>query len=385
MRGWQACLHGHAEIRRATASEQLCCELSAISLTGKGARGSASVRRKKVKGNIRKILLTAAFLLLAFPAVRTQASEPVVIVIDPGHGGENRGGEVPGQFLEKELTLQTAQAMKQTLEQFEGVEVYLTRTTDQELSLEERAQIAKAYGADFLFSLHYNMSSEHNLYGSEVWTSAFGRYYSAGQTFGRLQLAEMAAKGQYIRGVKTRLNSRGTDYYGVIRASRELDIPCVIIEHCYMDHPVDSHQVDTASEVENMGVSDAIAAAKYFHLKSSSLGLDYSSYSYGTVPAPQGAAAPDRTPPETVNLSVLSMDAAAGRVDFLLEAQDAQSGILYYSYSLDGGATWSTLMPFANLGSLTFSVTVPAGSSSVILCRAYNGYDQYTESTAVLP
>ena len=385
MRGWQACLHGHAEIRRATASEQLCCELAAISLTGKGARGSASVRRKKVKGNIRKILLTAAFLLLAFPAVRTQASEPVVIVIDPGHGGENRGGEVPGQFLEKELTLQTAQAMKQTLEQFEGVEVYLTRTTDQELSLEERAQIAKAYGADFLFSLHYNMSSEHNLYGSEVWTSAFGRYYSAGQTFGRLQLAEMAAKGQYIRGVKTRLNSRGTDYYGVIRASREQDIPCVIIEHCYMDHPVDSHQVDTASEVENMGVSDAIAAAKYFHLKSSSLGLDYSSYSYGTVPAPQGAAAPDRTPPETVNLSVLSTDAAAGRVDFLLEAQDAQSGILYYSYSLDGGATWSTLMPFANLGSLTFSVTVPAGSSSVILCRAYNGYDQYTESTAVLP
>ena len=92
--------------------------------------------------------------------------------------------------------------MKQTLEQFEGVEVYLTRTTDQELSLEERAQIAKAYGADFLFSLHYNMSSEHNLYGSEVWTSAFGQYYSAGQTFGRLQLAEMAGKGQYIRGVK---------------------------------------------------------------------------------------------------------------------------------------------------------------------------------------
>ena len=101
--------------------------------------------------------------------------------------------------------------------------------------------------------------------------------------------------------------------------------------------------------------------------------------------APQGTAAPDRTPPETVNLSVLSTDAAAGRVDLLLEAQDAQSGILYYSYSLDGGATWSTLMPFANLGSLTFSVTVPAGSAPVILCRAYNGYDQYTESTAVLP
>ena len=152
-----------------------------------------------------------------------------------------------------------------------------------------------------------------------------------------------------------------------------------------MDHPVDSHQINAAGKVAEMGVSDAIAAAKYFHLKSSSLGLDYSSYSYETVSAPQGIAAPDKTPPETVNLSVLSSDAATGRLDLCLEAHDAQSGILYYSYSLEGGATWSTLMPFANLGTLTFSVTVPSGSAPVILCRAYNGYDQYTESAAAMP
>lgn len=342
-------------------------------------------------GRVRRIFWAAAFpvfaalLFFAAPTVRCRASEPVVVVIDPGHGGENRGGEVEGQFLEKEITLQAALAMKQTLEQFEGVEVYLTRTADQELSLEERAQLAKAMGADFLFSLHFNMSGEHNLYGSEIWTSAFGRYYSAGQTFGRLQLAEMAARGQYIRGVKTRLNSRGTDYYGVIRASRQLDLPCVIIEHCYMDHPVDSHQIDTAAEVADMGVGDAIAVARYFHLKSSSLGLDYSGYSYETVPYAQGVAVPDRTPPELVSLSVLSADPATGRVDLKLDAADAQSGILYYSYSLDGGATWSMLMPFANLGSLTFTVTVPGGNAPVILCRAYNGYDLYAESAAVAP
>ena len=334
---------------------------------------------------IRRILMAAALLLAAAPAIRTQAAEPVVVVIDPGHGGENRGGEVPGQFLEKEITLQAAQAMKQTLEQFEGVEVYLTRTADQELSLEERAQIAEDRGADFLFSLHFNMSAEHNLYGSEVWTSAYGRSYAEGQTFGRLQLAEMAGYGQYIRGTKTRLNSRGTDYYGVIRAARQRDIPCVIIEHCYMDHPVDSHQIDTASEVVNMGISDAIAAAKYFHLKSPSLGLDYTGYVYETTAAVKGTAAPDRTPPETVELSLLAADPATGRVDLQLRAQDAQSGILYYSYSLDGGATWSVLMPFANLGTLAFSVTAPAQSAPVILCRAYNGYDQYTESAAVMP
>lgn len=177
------------------------------------------------------VFLLAACVLALIPKTQAQAKEPVIVVIDPGHGGDqNRGGEVLPQYVEKNLTLQVAQSMKQTLEQFEGVQVYLTRTNDQELSLEQRAQIAKACNADFLFSLHFNMSGEHNLYGTEVWTSAFGKYFSAGQTFGRLQLAEMSQYGLYAKGVKTRLNSRGTDYYGVIRASRALDLPCVIID-----------------------------------------------------------------------------------------------------------------------------------------------------------
>lgn len=204
-------------------------------------------------------------MLALLPGVQADAKEPVVVVIDPGHGGEeNRGGEVLPHYVEKNLTLQVAQAMKQTLEQFEGVEVYLTRTTDQELSLEQRAQIARSYGADFLFSLHFNMSAEHNLYGTEVWTSAFGKYYSAGQTFGKLQLAEMTQYGLFNKGIKTRLNSRGTDYYGVIRASRALDVPCVIIEHCYMDHPIDSPQANSPQKLAAFGVSDAMAVAKYF-------------------------------------------------------------------------------------------------------------------------
>ena len=104
--------------------------------------------------------LLAVCALAWMPGIQAQAKEPVIVVIDPGHGGEeNRGGEVLPHYVEKNLTLQVAQAMKQTLEQFEGVEVYLTRTTDQELSLEQRAQIAKAYHADFLFSLHFNMSA----------------------------------------------------------------------------------------------------------------------------------------------------------------------------------------------------------------------------------
>lgn len=70
--------------------------------------------------------------LYGIPAQAKQTDKSVTIVIDPGHGGvggRNEGGIV-GAMKEKHATLLTAQAMKQVLEQFEGVEVCLTRTQD---------------------------------------------------------------------------------------------------------------------------------------------------------------------------------------------------------------------------------------------------------------
>ena len=108
-------------------------------------------------------------------------------MIDPGHGGENLGAQVDG-YTEKEMTMIVAKAMKKELENYDNVVVYLTRESDQELSLEERAQFAKDRNADFLFCLHFNSSVNHNLYGSEVWVSAFGEYYSKGRSFAEINM-----------------------------------------------------------------------------------------------------------------------------------------------------------------------------------------------------
>ena len=93
--------------------------------------------------------------------------QPLVIVIDPGHGGEEEGG-MYDSFVEKDMTLITAQVMKTELEKYENVKVYLTRTGDTKLSLEDRVAYAKSMNADFLFCLHYNLSADHNtLFGAE--------------------------------------------------------------------------------------------------------------------------------------------------------------------------------------------------------------------------
>ena len=78
--------------------------------------------------------------------------DDLVIVIDPGHGGDEEGG-MYDSFVEKELTLVTAKAMKEELEKYEDVTVYLTRDDDRKMSLEERVAFAKEVQADFLFCL----------------------------------------------------------------------------------------------------------------------------------------------------------------------------------------------------------------------------------------
>ena len=62
------------------------------------------------------------------------------------------------------MTLIVAEAMKAELEQYEGIEVYLTRTGDVDLSLEERCEFAASVNADFLFCLHFNLSGSHTLF-----------------------------------------------------------------------------------------------------------------------------------------------------------------------------------------------------------------------------
>ena len=86
-----------------------------------------------------------------------EEDENIVVVIDPGHGGENLGAEYE-EYTEKEMTLIVAKAMKAELEQYEGITVYLTRTGDEDLTLEERCDYAASVNADFLFCLHFNMS-----------------------------------------------------------------------------------------------------------------------------------------------------------------------------------------------------------------------------------
>ena len=204
------------------------------------------------------------------------AAEPGVprirIVLDPGHGGpgttdEQELGAKYRDTFEKYLTLKIARAAGQELSTYGNVEVLYTRETDKALTLKERAAYAKAVDGDCLISFHLNASEEHNFFGSEVFTSAFGTYYAFGKGMGDQVLKQLEADGFVSKGVKTRLGRKGSDYYGVIRESKEQGIPAIIIEHGYMDQDGDWSRMDTDEKLAELGKCDAAGIAAFFGLQ----------------------------------------------------------------------------------------------------------------------
>lgn len=88
-----------------------------------------------------------------------------VIVIDPGHGGEDFGAIGVGGLLEKDLALLISSRVRDLLQQDYGIQVKLTRESDHFKTLAERTAIANDYDAAAFISIHMNASEKKNLSG----------------------------------------------------------------------------------------------------------------------------------------------------------------------------------------------------------------------------
>jgi N-acetylmuramoyl-L-alanine amidase len=90
------------------------------------------------------------------------------IVLDAGHGGHDPGARGNG-ISEAELVLDVTLRLRDLLEKQPGIEVTLTRSTDEFIQLEERTAIANRTGADLFLSIHANASRNPQARGIETY------------------------------------------------------------------------------------------------------------------------------------------------------------------------------------------------------------------------
>ena len=115
------------------------------------------------------------------------------IVVDAGHGGHDPGAQGKG-VTEAELVLDVALRLETLLQKVPGVEVILTRRTDEFIPLQERTAMANREGADLFLSIHANASQNAAARGIETYFLNFANNLSAAAVAAR----ENAASGQVM-------------------------------------------------------------------------------------------------------------------------------------------------------------------------------------------
>lgn len=92
-----------------------------------------------------------------------------VIVVDPGHGGEDPGAIGSEGTLEKHIALMVGKKLVNRLNNIKGFKAYLTRKGDYYVSLRQRVSLARHHGADLFISLHADAFKIASARGASVY------------------------------------------------------------------------------------------------------------------------------------------------------------------------------------------------------------------------
>ena len=115
------------------------------------------------------VLILLAFSLVAFDSAAQ--SKQVVVVIDPGHGGDDPG-HLPNNsnlLQEKDLNLKISKYLGGYIEKYlQNVKVVYTRTSDVYPSLDDRVDKANNANADYFISIHCNGNDRSTVHGTET-------------------------------------------------------------------------------------------------------------------------------------------------------------------------------------------------------------------------
>jgi N-acetylmuramoyl-L-alanine amidase len=193
---------------------------------------------------IRSTLFAAITIALAAAIGVVHAGNSFsTVVIDPGHGGFDRGG-IPGQRVpEKTVALDTALRLQKILQRA-GLRTVMTRTTDIFVPLSVRSAIANAQHDAIFVSIHYNASPRRSAHGIETYSeNNRGAVLAA-----RIQRQIISRVSTENRGV------RAAEYY-VLRNCR---LPAVLVECGFLTNPGEAQLALTTSYRQQ--VAEQIAA-----------------------------------------------------------------------------------------------------------------------------
>jgi N-acetylmuramoyl-L-alanine amidase len=130
-------------------------------------------------------------------ALTSSKIRDVIIVIDPGHGGQDPGAIGQRGTREKNVTLAIGLDVRQNLQKIPGVKVYMTRDRDMYPTLGQRLALARKVKADLFISIHADAYRNRSARGASVFALSQGRATSVGARW----IAESENRSELLGGV----------------------------------------------------------------------------------------------------------------------------------------------------------------------------------------
>ena len=215
--------------------------------------------------------------------------KPFVVVLDPGHGGEDPGAIGPAGTYEKNVVLAIALKAKALLEQDPRIVVFMTREEDVFVPLYDRVAKARSVNADVFISIHADAFTRPDVRGSSVFalsergaSSAAAKWIADKENQSdliggvRLQgrdpmLAKMllemsqsmtnADSLKLAKGMVGELKPVGPMHKGKVEHAgfavlRSPDVPSILVETAFISNP--EEEIKLASHAHQMKLARAI-------------------------------------------------------------------------------------------------------------------------------
>ena len=187
----------------------------------------------------------APLLAVVFAAAPVQARQFRTVVIDPGHGGHDKGGQW-GLVYEKHLALDIATRLENEVKK-RGFRTVMTRRSDYFISLPERVRVASRYSDAIFVSVHTNYTWKQGVSGLET-------FYHSQQSHA---LASYVHSGMMS---KVRAVNRGVKFarFYVIRNT---SCPSILAECGFVSNPNERGRMKSAwfRQALAEGIADGIA------------------------------------------------------------------------------------------------------------------------------
>lgn len=224
----------------------------------------------------------------------------VIVMIDPGHGGEDPGALGPGRVKEKDVVLAIAKKLKAQIDAKKGFKAKLTRDRDYYIGLRKRTEIARKHNADLLVSVHADAFIKAQANGASVFalsnrgaTSEAARWLAkkensadliggvGGVSLGGkddvlasvlLDLSSTASLkasigvGDHVLkslGRVARLHKSKVQQAGFV-VLKSPDIPSILVETGFISNPAESRRLKTKKYQASIARSISTGISKYF-------------------------------------------------------------------------------------------------------------------------